>query len=331
MPQGLSLRQDSGTVTGEAVALTETPARVTVQVAQADGQSAQAEVEVSVLAAIKPQRLRILSGPILPPAAAGTPYEAQLAADGGIPPYTWRTGQPWPDYSAGTLRLSESGRLTNPVFPTVGTHVLQAVVADASGTMTAREMKLAVREEGEELKLRITSPEVLPSAISGREYRLAPSAEGGWGYYTWTLEGDLPDGLRFVEGRIVGTPTQEEAEARQLLLRVQDAAFDSAEQEVSLAVIAGGKARDVRRLYLLLALVLLGYAIANAVNRWLWSIPRERLVRRGEAEVHQDQRGTYVSGPSASKYVFYVKCSVAITWVIRLLGFIAAGLVAAYG
>lgn len=72
--------------------------------------------------------------------------------------------------------------------------------------------------------LTITTPEGLPEAIVGRPYNLALAASGGAGSRKWSLQGALPEGLRFEpeQGRIVGTPARGTPEPSPLVMRVSD-------------------------------------------------------------------------------------------------------------
>lgn len=72
--------------------------------------------------------------------------------------------------------------------------------------------------------LTITTPATLPEAIAGRPYHLALAASGGQGPRRWTLDGELPEGLRFdpERGTITGTPTAGTPQPRALMARVSD-------------------------------------------------------------------------------------------------------------
>ena len=72
--------------------------------------------------------------------------------------------------------------------------------------------------------LAILTPETLPEAIAGRPYSLALAATGGRGPLRWTLEGLLPEGLRFdsATGVLDGTPRKGTAQPLTLALRVSD-------------------------------------------------------------------------------------------------------------
>lgn len=72
--------------------------------------------------------------------------------------------------------------------------------------------------------LTITTTEALPEAIAGRPYTLALAASGGTGSRKWSLQGQLPEGLKFdpALGQISGMPTKGTPEPIKLALRVSD-------------------------------------------------------------------------------------------------------------
>ncbi len=89
--------------------------------------------------------------------------------------------------------------------------------------------------EGAEAKgvepLKIATPSTLPEAIAGRPYQVALSATGGRGEYRWSMDGDLPEGLRFDSGNgvISGTPVKGTSSPLDLSIRVSDGSDRTAE------------------------------------------------------------------------------------------------------
>ena len=81
--------------------------------------------------------------------------------------------------------------------------------------------------------LRLTST-TLPPAYLGEAYTATFSAEGGVRPYTFSLEGQLPQGLTFQGGRITGTP--KEKGQFSLTLTVEDGAKNSRLQRLTLTV-----------------------------------------------------------------------------------------------
>ncbi|HMB06949.1 MAG TPA: putative Ig domain-containing protein [Isosphaeraceae bacterium] len=72
--------------------------------------------------------------------------------------------------------------------------------------------------------LAIATPEMLPEAIAGRPYVVALAATGGRGPLRWSVDGPIPDGLRFDPdtAQLKGTPRQGTPEPVALVLRVSD-------------------------------------------------------------------------------------------------------------
>jgi hypothetical protein len=86
--------------------------------------------------------------------------------------------------------------------------------------------------------LQITTPDVLPEAITGRPYGLAFAAAGASGPVSWRLEGELPPGLRFdgsrgaIEGKVQGRGSA----ARTVRVVATDAAARQVAKTVHLGV-----------------------------------------------------------------------------------------------
>jgi hypothetical protein len=72
--------------------------------------------------------------------------------------------------------------------------------------------------------LAIATPPELPEAIAGRPYAVAMAATGADGPVSWSLVGELPEGLRFdaAGGRIAGTPSRGTRGPVALGLRARD-------------------------------------------------------------------------------------------------------------
>jgi hypothetical protein len=72
--------------------------------------------------------------------------------------------------------------------------------------------------------LAITTPETLPEAIAGRPYTVALASTGGRGAIRWSLDGPLPDGLKFdsESGTIQGRPGKGTPQPVTLKLRASD-------------------------------------------------------------------------------------------------------------
>jgi Putative Ig domain/Domain of unknown function DUF11 len=155
--------------------------------------------EAVISFAVPPLSVMTLS---LPGVTQGTVFSQQLAASGGVAPYTWAPdgGQ----LPAG-LALSAAGLLSGT--PTAaGSFGFTVEVTDAVGQTETQQLALTVNPAAVP-PLAITTSG-LPGGIAGTAYSQALSAAGGTTPYTWSLAGgSLPAGLTLAKNGIVaGTP-----------------------------------------------------------------------------------------------------------------------------
>lgn len=137
----------------------------------------------------------------LPSGITGQPYQAQLAASGGQPPYTWTLiGGSLPN----GLSLNSGGAISGtPTAP--GTFPFTVQVTDSAGSRASKSLSITVSSSG---GLTITTTQ-LPNAEQSVPYSATLSAAGGTPPYTWSLvSGALPAGLNLnTNGTIQGTPS----------------------------------------------------------------------------------------------------------------------------
>lgn len=153
----------------------------------------------------------IIQTSTIPKAREGQAYSTTLAAEGGVPPYSW-------DLAAGSLpaglQLANDGSLGG-VPQEAGDFVFTARVQDSR-----------LEEAEVELMLRVIAPltittTALPQLISGRSIDVTLEATGGEPPYAWSLQGDLPSGVTFEDtGRLFGSSTELGVHA--LTIRVTD-------------------------------------------------------------------------------------------------------------
>lgn len=100
--------------------------------------------------------------------------------------------------------------------------VIMALIPKAADL--SQTTKSAGDSESEPTPLEIRTPEMLPEAIAGRSYNLALAAAGGSGPLTWSVEGELPEGLQFdpKSAQIQGAPQAGTPEPVPLTIRVSD-------------------------------------------------------------------------------------------------------------
>lgn len=135
----------------------------------------------------------------LPAGSPGVPYAAQLAAAGGVTPYSWSVlaGNLPPgvtlDAATGTLSGTPS---------TAGSFTFTAQVQDAAQNTATRTYTVRF---GEPLVITTSS---LPEATEGQPYQAVLAAAGGFPPYAFSLAGgSLPPGMALAaDGTISGTP-----------------------------------------------------------------------------------------------------------------------------
>jgi uncharacterized protein (TIGR03437 family) len=163
----------------------------------------------------------------LPAASLNLPYNLNLGASGGVPPYRWEllTGA-----LPGGLVLTQTGSVTGtPV--TEGVFNFTLVLRDSTLATVLRECSMQVVPT-----LTITTACPLPDATVGAPYSALLSAQGGRPPYQWTAPlANLPPGLAIsATGVISNVPTL--AGVFDFPLRVTDATGASAERECRIRV-----------------------------------------------------------------------------------------------
>ena len=170
-----------------------------------------------------------LSTTSLPGAMVGTPYLANLAATGGIPPYNWSLGGALPQ----TLSLNSAAGVISgtPNSNTQGTYPLTIQVTDQANESLSLPVTLHVAPP----PLAITNSSLSP-ATEGVSYSAGFSASGGTPPYSWTATG-LPSWLKLSSaGQLSGTPPTGSAGAYNFTVNVQDATSQMMGAAVSLQV-----------------------------------------------------------------------------------------------
>ncbi|MBI5609653.1 MAG: putative Ig domain-containing protein [Deltaproteobacteria bacterium] len=139
----------------------------------------------------------------LPDALVGQAYTAQLAGQGGVPPYSWKLSQG--ALPAGIL-LNESGAFSGAATAG-GTFSFQVELRDSASKTAQQILVLDVKAGG--LVISTTSP--LPTATEGEAYTTQLAAQGGTPPYYWGIAGGkLPKGLSLgSDGSIGGTPSED--------------------------------------------------------------------------------------------------------------------------
>jgi len=219
LPAGLTLAA-TGVITGTPTAAGTS--NFTVTVTDAAHQSATKALQI----VINPPPT--ISTTSLPSGTAGTIYTQQnLAATGGVPPYTWTV-------SAGSLpsglSLASTGAITGT--PTAaGTSNFTVKVTDSANLSDTKALQIVITAP-----LTVTTSS-LPSGTVGAAYtQQTLSASGGTSPYTWSVSaGSLPAGLALAaSGAITGTPTA--AGTSSFTVKVTDAANQSNTKALQIVV-----------------------------------------------------------------------------------------------
>jgi hypothetical protein len=153
----------------------------------------------------------------------GVAYSGQLAATGGVPPYSY-TLSGLPDGLSGSAAGAISGTPT-----TAGQYSIGGSVTDSAGAKANATFNVTIIPAN--LTIVTTS---LPDGSVNSPYSASLTAAGGVKPYTWSISG-LPDGLSASPaGAITGTPTA--AGKFTVSVSVKDAAGTSAAQRLALTI-----------------------------------------------------------------------------------------------
>jgi len=166
----------------------------------------------------------------LPEGSEGQSYSAQLAASGGLPPYTWSiTNGSLPP----GLTLATSGAISGtPTTSGLFSFTVQA--ADSSSNTASAPLSLAVSNG----RLMITTTQ-LPGGTQTVPYRATLGVMGGVPPYTWSIaSGSLPSGLTLnsSSGVISGTP--QSGGASNFTVEATDAIREDATAQLQITVHA---------------------------------------------------------------------------------------------
>jgi hypothetical protein len=192
LPQGLTLTQSSGAISGTPGGSNGTFS-LTVRVTDSGGRTA---TRALALAMYRPPSL---SGPPLQlDGYVSEPFSVTYLASDGKPPYTFFTPSPLPTW----LVLTSSGELTGtPSTPSTTSG--QVGISDANGRTASRAFAVTT------FLLPAVTTSSLPEGRGGVPYSASLLASGGKAPLTWSLfSGSLPTGLTLSStGSISGTPS----------------------------------------------------------------------------------------------------------------------------
>lgn len=336
LPEGIILDEASGKLTGTPRALGSDgePMRFRIGVTDAGGSTDEREFGIVVAALVRPRPLTIATD-TMPPAVAGEAgYRVRLAASGGVPPYTWRPGENWPGRTAGRVILTDSGLLANEqMFPAEGQHELEIHVSDATGNGASKLLKVSVLASGSDVPPLPVEPDIklqplkiktkqVPPIMEQTDFQFALAADGGLPPYSWSVEGDLPEGVSLADGYLSGKIASVPDKPLNLMVVVQDSKETPTlkRQRLRLAVQSLGKQGDVvKRIwrifidYLLgYTVIILAYLVLGAMNSADFQSKKEKL----NVIIVDTPNGVSVDGPDRADFIDLAKSARE-----RLLGF----------
>jgi hypothetical protein len=196
LPPGLNLNPADGEVSGFPAANGSWNFKLRVTDANAAKDERAFTITVTV-------RALVIADAAVPESKVGQPFNLQLTASGGIPPYRWRllVGSLPPGITFNPDTGLISGSPTQE-----GTFTFTMLIADAVATTSSKTLSITVR--GGPLKF-VT--DMLETAGRLLQYNQPLAIGGGEAPYRWSLmTGDLPDGLTLdsATGILSGTPAK---------------------------------------------------------------------------------------------------------------------------
>ncbi len=224
----------SGSIQGGSIAV---PGTAQVQVQNIQTGAASQAVPISIVSSGMNVALPLaISTTSLSSGVVGTPYSANLAANGGTSPYTWSIASG--SLPAGVSLAAGSGALTGTPT-TSGTFPFTVAVSDGSNpiqTQSAAESITVAPAPAPPAQL-ILATSSLASGADGTAYTQTLAANGGTPGYKWSIaSGSLPAGLSLAAGTgvIAGTPTSGGTSA--FTVSVSDSSNPVQTQSVTLSI-----------------------------------------------------------------------------------------------
>lgn len=192
LPKGLALETKTGRIAGTAAAVGSS--QFTVRLRDSDGRTATAALSIAVVVPVS------ALAPGAPAAyVEGDAVELRLAAQGGLPAYTWTLAEG--QLPAG-LALAAEGVLRG-MLELPGSYRAVLRVRDSAGAEASLPLEFRVNP-----RLQVISSPTPVSALVGVDFALPLEARGGVPPYRWRVAAgvELPGGLRLEAARLAGRP-----------------------------------------------------------------------------------------------------------------------------
>ena len=231
VPAGMSVQD--GLMSGVAPARGEWRSRVVV----VDEMTRDAVSRHVTFRAVTPDNTPVrLITELAPTAIVGDEYSFVLATEGGVGPVEYLLSGDLPP------GLSFTSNGVRGVPSSEGEWRISVAVADSTGQRDGpRDYDFSVRRTDR------TPPEMrtrtVPAAFLGQPYDFAFAISGGIGIPAVRLNGELPEGLAFIDSRIVGR-AQELGEADIVVTATDEAGISTSPQRFLIRVLQPGGAID---------------------------------------------------------------------------------------
>lgn len=136
---------------------------------------------------------------VAPAGTVGVGYKTSFSANGGTTPYSYSISGSIPP------GLTFAGGDLTGTPTTAGTYTFTVLAVDAGKCSGSGTFTLVISEPA--CPAISITPASVPTATVGTGYKIAFSASGGSGPYSYLVAGDVPPGLTFSAGEVLGTPT----------------------------------------------------------------------------------------------------------------------------
>ncbi|MGA2370374.1 MAG: putative Ig domain-containing protein [Candidatus Korobacteraceae bacterium] len=201
LPPSLLLNSGTGVISGTPTLAGNYP--LTVQVTDSESPPAKATASLGITVNSTLTQLTITTT-TLPNGTQNSPYNAPLAATGGVTPYTWSLVSG--TLPSGLILNSGTGAITGtPTGAGISTFTVQVADSENPVQTATRQLSITINP-AVPLSISTTS---LPNGTVGTQYSAPITAIGGVYPYTWAvISGTLPSGLSLNSstGTISGTP-----------------------------------------------------------------------------------------------------------------------------